>query len=278
MISRQHGEGSVDLVAVARDDKLLDLLGARVGVDVTQDRVTALLDALVSEVDGELATVLSEPFPELPELPEAPLQLTAAPRGGRAGRRAAVALIVGATLSVGGVSAAVTGDPLAAARSVVSAFDVGKELPPTAAEIARWNKRLVAVRAAVRRGDAGAASAITALEREIDSLDLRPGQRDALLRKLDRLRARLGDDAKPAKDQDRRLPGTTKPTPRGGKPPGVGPPAGRADTKPEKTSNGSRNQEPEQRLTRKPLRQERSGPVSTTTDDSQSGVQGAGPR
>ena len=255
MNARQHGEGSVDLLAVAADDQLLDLLGARTGADVTQDRAAALLDALVGEVDDGLAPVLSESFPQLPEAPELPVAALAARRRGRAGRRSAVALIVAATLSVGGVSAAVTGDPLAAARSVAGAFDFGKELPPTAAEIARWNKRLVAVRAAVRRDDPRAAAAIAALEAEIGSLDLRPGQRDALLRKLDRLRARLDEDAKPVRDKVRPLP-TTKPTPRGGKPSGVGPSTGR-DNKPEKTSNGSEQREL-QRLKRE-LRQDENG-------------------
>lgn len=224
MIGRQHGEGALDLAALARDDVLLDLLGAREAVtDPGDDPVVALLTALTTDVDSDLAELLARPlvFEKVADVADPDV------RRRRVIRATAAALVVGLTLSVGGVSAAVTGDPLSAYRSVVGIFDADSELPPTAAEIARWNKRIAAARKAVRGGDADAPAVIAALESALaGATDLPPGQRAVIARKLAALRQQLADASDAArgpasgpKDKGKPAGGTGKPTDQpGGRP------------------------------------------------------------
>lgn len=114
---------------------------------------------------------------------------------------AAAALALGATFSVSGVAAAVTGDPFAPYRAVGEALSWGDDdLPPNAAEVAHFNKRLARARAAIAHGEvAGAQAKIDALRSLIAQADLTDGQRAALERKLVRLEAaiaRVGTDGK----------------------------------------------------------------------------------
>ena len=179
-------DGELDLMAVARDDELLDLLGARADLAASAqgepDDAVRLLQALASDVDEGLDELLATPLP-----------------GQRARRRTlargtALALVVGATLSVGGVSAAVTGDPLAGYRAVATALGLRSELPPSAAEIAKWNHTLAQARAVARAGATAAAAAmLDRLEQRL--AELPANQRAAMTRKIAALRARLDDAA-----------------------------------------------------------------------------------
>lgn len=188
-------DGELDLMAVARDDELLDLLAARGDLAAAPgggpDEAALLLQALARDVDEGLAELLATPLP-----------------GQRARRRTlargtALALVVGATLSVGGVSAAVTGDPLAGYRAVATALGLHSELPPNAAEIAKWNHTLARVRAVARAGDTAAATAmLDRLEQRL--AELPANQRAAMARKIAALRARLTEATRPGRPDDLR--------------------------------------------------------------------------
>jgi hypothetical protein len=220
-MTRGPGDGALDLRAVRRDDELLDSLGRR-GPGDAGDPASLLLAALAVEVDHGIAEVLSTPLPDAapPVVAEAPspaAEETGAThdvaddvqvvdlvdrdpeprdtpnlrRRRRTAYGAAAALALGATFSVSGVAAAVTGDPFAAYRAVGGALSWGDDdLPPNAAQIAHLNKRLARARAAIAHGDvAGVQERIDALRAGLDDLDLSDGQRAALERKLDRLEA-----------------------------------------------------------------------------------------
>lgn len=129
---------SLDLVAVQRDAALLDALSQRVrpdGVDNDTrhdaDPVAGLLAALVADVDdGLLGVVGSQAAPSL--IPEQgrrhvhpatvlTLPVAVAPVGRRHVARAVAALVVAAAvLSVSGVAAAVSGDPLTPYKNVIN--------------------------------------------------------------------------------------------------------------------------------------------------------------
>lgn len=193
MIRQGEGEGSLDLAAVARDDLLLDALGARRGRSgELSDPAVALLRALTREVDAGLDEVLAVPGPcaEVPSLTDR--------RRRRAVRGSVLAAVLAATLSVGGVSAAVTGDPFAAYRSVVGVLTSHDDLPPNAAQVAHLNRMVTNARALARSGDPGAATALEALRAAVaGASDLPPGQRKVLERKIAALEAGLQGAAAP---------------------------------------------------------------------------------
>jgi hypothetical protein len=123
---------SLDLVAVQRDAALLDALSRRVrpvgldGID-TRDPVLGLLAALVATVDDGLPPVDQPLF--IPEQsrrqarPAAVLTLAGpVPPVGRrhAARVVAAVVVAAAVLSVSGVAAAVSGDPLTPYKSVIN--------------------------------------------------------------------------------------------------------------------------------------------------------------
>lgn len=180
MIGRQRDELAVDVLAVRADDELLDRIASRDPRE-PRDPAIRLLAALAAEVDDglvqRLATAVTEP--------------RGAVRGRRTAHGAALALVLGATLSVGGVAAAVTGDPLAPYRAVEAALPWGgDELPATAADIGRLGKRLSRERSAIVHGEvSGARGRLDALRTGLAELDLRPGQRAAFERRIDRLRS-----------------------------------------------------------------------------------------
>jgi hypothetical protein len=123
---------SLDLVAVQRDAALLDALSQRQRLDDIHanhggDPVVGLLAALVADVDDGLPAVDASPY--VPEQsrrqPRRAAALTLAapvvPLVRRRAARAIAALAVAtAVLSVGGVAAAVSGDPLTPYKSVIN--------------------------------------------------------------------------------------------------------------------------------------------------------------
>lgn len=182
---RQGGDRSVDLAAVARDDLLLDVIGGRLAPVDPGDHTARLLQALATEVDAGLPELIAA----TPLTDETPL---GAVRRRRVARGTVVALVLGATLSVGGVSAAVTGDPLAAYHSVAKVFTPHDDLPPHAAEIAHLNRMVTNARGLARTDDPGAAAALDALRAAVAAAtDLPAGRRAALERKIAAVQAIL---------------------------------------------------------------------------------------
>jgi hypothetical protein len=202
MIS-QGGAGGVDLVEVARDAELLDQLAARAAV-LDDDSISAMLSAFAAEVDDGLVALLDEvePADRRPAARPADRALVAVPdvhaepRRGHGLRAATIAVVLGATLSVSGVAAAVTGDPLSPYKGIVSAVNGGNhhELPAHAAQVAKLNHRLVGTRAQIAHGDvAGAQATLAALRLDLASMtDLTSAQRDAIEARIATLEAALG--------------------------------------------------------------------------------------
>lgn len=234
MIGRQAGEGALDLAAVQCDDDLLARLARRGDIDAS-DPVARLLASFADDVDDGLAELLVAT--DLPTTAGATwvshdvlpgLETEAAPRSRRtAVGAAALAIALGASLSVGGVAAAVTGDPLAPYKAVGSALSWGEDdLPETAAPIAHLNKRLARARAAIAHGEVdGAQARLDAIRAALADSDLTAGQRAAFERKLDRLEAALADAGKKGSGADK--PGGGPPADKpGGGPPADKPPAG----------------------------------------------------
>ncbi len=209
--SQASGDGALDLLAVQRDDELLDLLGGRVAVP-SDDELVRLLAAWRDEIDDGLPGVVPAPrsapdavrtrtpavaaaaVPGRPAndlVPAAGLERS--PRRRLTATGTAAALVLGGTLSLSGVAAAVTGDPLAPYRAVGHALSIGGDpLPEHAAAVAQLNKRLTRARAAVAHGDvAGAQAAVDALTAQLASADLTDQQRGAIERRLASLRAAL---------------------------------------------------------------------------------------
>jgi hypothetical protein len=120
----------------------------------------------------------------------------AAPRSGHGLRAATIAVVLGATLSVSGVAAAVTGDPLSPYKGIVSAVHGSNhdELPPQAARVAKMNHTLVGTRAQIAHGDlAGAQATLAALRLDLASItDLTTAQRHAIEARIASLEAALG--------------------------------------------------------------------------------------
>jgi hypothetical protein len=203
VINQGGSGGGVDLVEVARDAGLLDQLAARAAI-LDGDAVSAMLAAFAAEVDDGLVALLDDVEPAdrrpaarpadrvLAAVPDVP----AAPRGGHGLRAATIAVVLGATLSVSGVAAAVTGDPLSPYKGIVSAVNGGNhhELPPHAARVAKMNHTLVGTRAQIAHGDlAGAHATLAALRLNLASMtDLTTGQRHAIEARIAALEAALG--------------------------------------------------------------------------------------
>jgi hypothetical protein len=207
-VIRQSGDGGgLDLLAVQRDDELLDLLGAR-GAVPGSDEVARLLAALTAEVDDAL--------------PADPVRTDAGPTAPAAGtpghtRRfgaagVAAAVLLGGSVALSGAAAAVTGDPLAPYKTVGHAVGtvssavgsaVGQalsfgedDLPEQAAPIAHLNKRLSGARAALAHGDATQVRALVdELTAVLATADLSDEQRAALQQRLDRLEDALAKAA-----------------------------------------------------------------------------------
>jgi hypothetical protein len=179
----------VDLLAVQRDDRSLDALGAREGADDPHG-VLDLLRALTLDVDADLADVLGQPLPR--PRPDQVLRRIPSARRRTGTRLAAGALVVSGLLSMSGVAAAVTGDPFSPYRRIVSAVrgpnpDVAKQ----AADTAVMDQRIVSVRRSINRGDLGAAqAAIDALRTRIS--DLPESKRPDARKRLDALQKLLG--------------------------------------------------------------------------------------
>ncbi len=193
----QGGSGrAVDLVEVARDAELLDQLAARDAI-LDDDAVSAMLAAFAAEVDEGLAALLDDMEPadgrEDRGLVAVPAVL-AEPRRGHGLRATTIAVVLGATLSVSGVAAAVTGDPLSPYKGIVSAVKGGDDLPSHAARVAHMNHKLVGTRAQIAHGDlAGAQATLAGLRADLASMtDLTPGQRHAIEARIASLEAALG--------------------------------------------------------------------------------------
>ena len=203
MINQGGSGGGVDLVEVARDAGLLDQLAARAAI-LDGNGVSAMLAAFAAEVDDGLVALLDDVEPAdrrpaagpadrvLAAVPDVP----AAPRGGHGLRAATIAVVLGATLSVSGVAAAVTGDPFSPYKGIVSAVNGGNhpELPPQAARVAKMNHSLVGTRAQIAHGDlAGAHATLAALRLNLASMtDLTTGQRHAIEARIAAIEAALG--------------------------------------------------------------------------------------
>jgi hypothetical protein len=201
-VIRQSGDGGgLDLLAVQRDDELLDLIGLRRGV-AGDDEATRLLAALAAEIDDALP-VRTTPTadPGSTRLPVAD-----APRHGRrlGAAGVAAAVLLGGSVAMSGAAAAVTGDPLAPYKTVghVVGSAVGNvgsavggalsfgddDLPEQAAPIAHLNKRLAGARAALAHGDTTEVRALVhQLTAVLATADLSEEQRAALQQRLDKL-------------------------------------------------------------------------------------------
>ena len=188
-----QGPGGVDLAAGSRDDQLLDLLAARAGVpaDASHDPAVVMLAALAEDVDDGLAELLAEAAER--ESAAAELSELSGVRRGRGLRVTSMALVVGATLSVSGVAAAVTGDPLAPYKGLVSVVAGEDQLPEQAARVAALNHALRGTRAQIAHGDLAAAhTRLDALKARLSSMTgLSHGERAALEARIAALEAAL---------------------------------------------------------------------------------------
>ena len=222
MIRQSSGDGSLDLLAVQRDDELLDRLGGRVALQ-SDDAMVQLLVTWRDEVDDGLPRLVPAPRAEPVMARPAGVDLLPSPASGQPRRRrltatgTAAALVLGGTLSLSGVAAAVTGDPLAPYRAVGHALSIGgSSLPEHAAELARLNKGLSRARAAVAHGDlAGAQAAVDGLAAQLAGADLTDEQRAAIERRLASLRTAVARgaaaEAERGRNQDRATAVTTPP-------------------------------------------------------------------
>jgi hypothetical protein len=198
------GDGGLDLLAVQRDDELLGLLGARTAV-TSDDDLVRLLVLWRNDVDDGLMELAPTPR-SAPGAATGPTAAAAGRPGAeplrdgdarRPHRRrltaagTAAAVVLGGTLSLSGVAAAVTGDPLAPYRAVGSALSIGGEdLPDSAAKVAHLNKRLSRARAALAHGQVEDVQAvIDQLTAELRTADLTDEQRAALEHRLSSLQA-----------------------------------------------------------------------------------------
>jgi hypothetical protein len=164
----EQGAGGVDLAAVARDAELLDRLAVRSPVSA-DDEVARLLSALASDVDEGLDALLAELEAPLLEQDD-PIAYLGTPvrRRARGLRASTIAIVVGATLSVSGVAAAVTGDPFAPYKSIAHAVTHAGAPSPHASSTAKANNLANGTRAKIAHGDlAGARADIAALQTAI---------------------------------------------------------------------------------------------------------------
>ncbi len=195
----RQGAGELDLAEIAADAELLDLLAARAET-TSDDPVARMLAAFAAEVDDGLAELLAADEAEVAAPAAVPAvsvvpALPPVPDGRRHGLRATtVALVVGATLSVSGVAAAVTGDPFAPYRGIVSAVTGGDdEADAQAARMAWLQRQLAGTRAKVAQGDlAGAGADLSAMRARLAGTEgLSHGQRTSLEARIAALEAAL---------------------------------------------------------------------------------------
>ncbi|MGH8968650.1 MAG: hypothetical protein ACRDV1_01735 [Actinomycetes bacterium] len=204
----------LDTLLVACDAQLLDTLAARQELRATDDEVALAFAALAADVDEGLSQLLQGPAPE-PDLVDDRLAevLPLRPGSGRTVRIVAAAVAVAGILSVSGVAAAVSGDPLAPYRSVVSAVRGGDDLQGNAAPVARAHKRLAGVRARIAHGDlAEAADRLAEVRSSLGELS--PGDRRSVEKRLAALEAKLARAATEKATQS----GPTAKTDKAGKP------------------------------------------------------------
>jgi hypothetical protein len=202
VISQGGSGGGVNLVEVARDAELLDQLAAR-AVVLDGDAVSAMLASFAAEVDEGLAVLLEEVEPTgraadrgLVAVPD----VLAGRRRGHGLRATTIAVVLGATLSVSGVAAAVTGDPLSPYKGIVSAVHGGgndhqqDNLPAHAARVATMNHKLAGTRAQIAHGDlAGAEATLAGLRLDLASMtDLTTVERSAIEARIAALEAAIG--------------------------------------------------------------------------------------
>ena len=164
----EQGAGGVDLAAVARDAELMDRLAVRAPLAVDDD-VARLLGSLAAEVDDGLDALLAElEAPLLEQDDSTPAFGTPTRRRAHGLRATTVAIVVGATLSVSGVAAAVTGDPLAPYKGIVRAVTNAGAPSPHASTTAKLNHLANGTQAKISHGDlAGARADIAALQSAI---------------------------------------------------------------------------------------------------------------
>jgi hypothetical protein len=164
----EQGAGGVDLAAVARDAELMDRLAVRAPLTVDDD-VARLLASLAAEVDDGLDGLLAELEAPLLEQDEPTADFGTPSRRRAHGLRATtVAIVVGATLSVSGVAAAVTGDPLAPYKGIVRAVTNAGAPSPHASTTAKLNHLATGTQAKIAHGDLdGARADIAALQAAI---------------------------------------------------------------------------------------------------------------
>jgi hypothetical protein len=177
--------GGLDLLAINRDADLLDRLARRAPVPAG-DPVLALLAALAADVDDGLDELLVAD--EDDPLVAAASVATVVPesRGPRRGlglRATTVAIVAGVTLSIGGVAAAVTGDPLAPVKGIVTAMGgQGAEQHPGKARAFGADKQ---AKWQLRHGDlAGAQANLAAMKAELLRDDLSKGDRRSIEAKI----------------------------------------------------------------------------------------------
>ena len=247
----RQGAGELDFAAVAADAALLDLLSSRAPVPV-DDPVARMLAAFAAEVDDGLAELLAPDPVEIavpaavPDLSVVPALPPVSGRRSHGLRATTIALVVGATLSVSGVAAAVTGDPFAAYHGIVSAVTGDGESAAQAARVAWLQRQLAGTRAKVAHGDlAGAGADLTAMRAALAGTDgLSHGQRTALEARISALESALAraavtqqqgkGNSRPAADPSSTPgpQGATSHEPHGG---GVGQPDSTGTAQPDKT-------------------------------------------
>jgi hypothetical protein len=206
-VINQGGSGrGVNLVEVARDAELLDRLASRAAVP-DGDAVSAMLASFAAEVDEGLAALLEDVEPTgraghgpadrgLVAVPD----MLAGRRRGHGLRATTIAVVLGATLSVSGVAAAMTGDPLSPYKGIVSAVHGGgndhqhDNLPSHAALVATMNHKLAGTRAQIAHGDlAGAEATLAGLRLDLAAMtDLTTGERSAIAARIAALEAAIG--------------------------------------------------------------------------------------
>ena len=164
----EQGAGGVDLAAVARDAELMDRLAVRAPLAVDDD-VARLLASLAADVDDGLDALLAELEAPLLEQDDSTAVIgTPSKRRAHGLRATTVAIVVGATLSVSGVAAAVTGDPLAPYKGIVRAVTNAGSPSPHASTTAKLNHLANGTQAKIAHGDlAGARADIASLQAAI---------------------------------------------------------------------------------------------------------------
>ena len=274
---RQDGTGGsgLDLLAVQRDDELLDLLGSRRAMS-DDDEVARLLAALAADVDHALPAAARPTASTTTAPAQVAEALGHARRLGAAGVAAAV--LLGGSVALSGAAAAVTGDPLAPYRTVGQAVGtvgdavgtaVGQalsfgddDLPEQAAPIAHLNKRLAGARAALAHGHTTEVRALVdELTAVLATADLSDEQRAALQQRLDKLEDSLAratsTTAERGRSSDRATAAAT-PVPRDG-------------TESDRTGgDGSGERAPRPTGTREPVQQDKPAdkePADKLSDD-----------